>query len=123
MNYTTIEQSEKLVELGLNPDTADMYYFCDPTPAGNVMHPTLIIVEKHLHSRLPEYDKGDIPCWSLSALLGIIPNYQLQTQDKSVGILFCCRKELKIIEGNTPLEAAYNMVVWLLENGYINKEK
>lgn len=62
MNYTIIEQSKKLMELELNPNTADMYYFCDPTPVGNILHPTLIIIEKHLHSRLPEYDKGDIPC-------------------------------------------------------------
>ena len=25
-HYTTIEQSKKLVELGLSPDTADMFY-------------------------------------------------------------------------------------------------
>lgn len=29
----------------------------------------------------------------------------------------------QITNGNTPLEAAFNMVVWLLENGYIKTEK
>lgn len=121
MYYTTIEQSKKLLELGLNPTTADMYYFLDTTPAGNIYIPSLMFIEKHLKSRMPEYAKGDIPCWSLGALLELIPNYQLQTQDKNVGLLFSHRKELKIIEASTPTEAAYNMVCWLLENGYIKK--
>ena len=29
----------------------------------------------------------------------------------------------QITNGNTPLEAAYSMVIWLLENGYIKTEK
>lgn len=31
MNYTTIEQSKRLLELGLNSDTADMFYSRRPT--------------------------------------------------------------------------------------------
>lgn len=134
-HYTTIEQSKKLMELGLNPDTADMYYFCDPTPAGNVMHPTLIIVEKHLHSRLPEYDKGDIPCWSLGALLELMPTSIEEVKDHNVDLMLGPLEDEwylsyfdwtglqhgPSITSGTPLEAAYNMVIWLLENGYIKK--
>jgi len=134
-HYTTIEQSKKLVELGLNPDTADMYYFCDPTPAGNVMHPTLIIVEKYLHSRLPEYDKGDIPCWSLGALLELMPKAQEDGNNGEVYPIVCkslkndtwnCvnRSTLHITKSYaSPIDAAFEMICWLLENNCMKKEK
>lgn len=126
-HYTTLEQSEKLMELGLNPETADMYYFCDPTPAGNIMYPTLIVVEKHLHSRLPEYDKGDIPCWSLGALLEVMPKgVQINFNNTGISIDITFVRNGVIIDSHrvkndTFLEAAYDMVVWLLGNGYIKK--
>lgn len=122
-NYTTIEQGEKLLELGLNPDTADMYYFCDPTLAGNIMYPTLIVVEKHLHSRLPEYNKGDIPCWSLGALLEVMPiiddhTYHLSgTLNKGAICEHPCT--CVMFQEESPIEAAYNMVCWLLESGHL----
>ena len=132
-HYTTIEQSEKLVELGLNPETADMYYFCDPTPAGSVMYPTLIFVEKHIHSRLPEYDKGDIPCWSLGALLELMPKIQEDENDGGCCPVLCkgwnngqwhClyRSSIRITKWyDNLIDAAFEMVCWLLKNGYIKK--
>lgn len=71
INYTTIEQSKHLLELGLNPESADMFYFLDPTPAGNIYHLTVI----NEYNRKPEYDKGDIPCWSIGALINSMPKY------------------------------------------------
>ena len=131
-NYTTLEQSEKLLELGLSHETADMYYFCDPTPAGNVMIPTLIIIEKHLHSRLPEYNKGDVPCWTLDALLKLLREYddcikldifsnRSQKWQITISYYDAVWKEHEEININL-FEAAYNTVVWLLENGYIKTE-
>jgi hypothetical protein len=32
-----------------------------------------------------------------------------------------CQEGIKIISSDTPIEVAFNMVVWLLENGYIKK--
>ena len=128
-HYTTIEQSKKLLELGLNPETADMYYFLDPTPAGNIYSLSLITIEKHLKSRMPEYDKGDIPCWSLEALITIMPdkiNQFILVMTKCMGdIIFAYINEhdqyIAFQDGNGSIEAAFNMVVWLLENNYIEK--
>lgn len=115
-NYTTIEQSKKLLKLGLNSETADCNWEHAPGYENHEGNITGFWDD-------PEWgqscDSKDLPCWSFGALLKIIPNYQLQTQSKGFGILFSCRKELKIIEANTPFEAAYNMVCWLLETGYI----
>ena len=111
---TSREQSKKLLELGLNPETADMWW------AGYTVD------EEEKWGDKPSFEKGmyqNIPCWTLGALLKLIPNYQLQTQDNhKIGILYGCKEELKIIEGVTPLDAVYCMVVWLLESKHIGNE-
>lgn len=130
--YTTIEQSKKLLELGLNPKSADMYYFLDPTPLGNIYTPSLMFIEKHLKSRIPEYDEGDIPCWSLGALTEISKvctrlECHLRV-DKKWNFFATCKDDVfnpfytMHYKGyNSQLEAYYDLVCWLLENNYIEK--
>ena len=63
---TSIEQSEKLIELGIDVNTADMYY-------GNGNKDKLIIGEW----KEEEHDWDDIPAWSLTALLAQMPGVEL----------------------------------------------
>ena len=136
MNYTSIEQSKKLAEI-LPLESADMRY----TPFGDT-HPWVWNEEVKL------LEKDSVPCWSLGALLELMPRYI------NSGMVDCpltiipfdfenphikehCwilrytdydeeREEynFKIEQrGNTLIEAAYNMVVWLLEHGYIKTDK
>ena len=126
---TTIEQSKKLIELGIDINTADMYYqyFKSYSPSNGVTtgHCDIPIIgswkEHHISIPDPAMPNADIPAWSLSALLELISNWQMQTQDNGIGILYGCKEEIKIIEGETPLDVAFQMVVWLKENGYIKK--
>ena len=69
-SFTDIEQSKKLAEI-LPQESADMYYFLDPTPSGNIYHLTVQRVDVGIKN-LPQYDEGDIPCWSLAALLNYL---------------------------------------------------
>ena len=72
MNYTTLEQSKQLMDLGLNLETADMCYL--PTHLGN---------EHHWIASLSSYSECTkmtdisidycIPCWSYTALQKLIP--------------------------------------------------
>ena len=118
--YTTIEQAEHLVELGLDPETADMFYFLDPTPAGNIYHLAMQRIDIGVRN-LPKYNDGDLPCWSIGALLELMPeSYQL-TRGKDNKYQFMLFHILIHDWFNTPLEAVYNMVCYLLENGYIKK--
>ena len=62
---TTIEQSKRLLELGLKPETADMFYVFD-----------YIINDINGFLPLGDYSQledGDIPAWSLTALLEMLP--------------------------------------------------
>lgn len=66
MNYpiTTIEQSERLLKLGIDPATADAYY---------QKHNSMLYTAKIGTS----IQKGDIPAWSLNNLM-----YALKTKNK-----------------------------------------
>ena len=70
MNYTTTEQSKKLVELGLNPDTADMAIVKDNTYC-NALSAFNGVTLCQNYNEIK--DKANyIPCWSLGALLNYI---------------------------------------------------
>ena len=63
---TSIEQSKKLIELGIDVNTADMYYDCN----------------NYGIQGKPEVAVGtvwskDIPAWSLAALLGVMKEPEL----------------------------------------------
>lgn len=115
---TSYEQSKSLLELGLDPNTADMKY----DPRWDI---PVIISEYDYDSHLnynPEYENTDIPAWSLSALLGLMPYYELIRTDSSYE-LSVGRLNALISEGNeTHIDLAVDMVIWLLENGYISRK-
>lgn len=66
-NYTDIEQSRTLAEI-LHEETADMCYGIDDGTLKYNDLPWLIPYHKYT---IKEYY---IPCWSLSALLNVLPN-------------------------------------------------
>lgn len=119
---TTIEQSEKLIELGIDPDTADMFYWYG---------------EKN-DVRIGTYDYHgggyfDTPAWSLSALLGLMPKLYDEDDLNDGGCqpnlckgwdnnLWHCvyRVDMYRTEWyDEPIDAAFDMVCWLLKNNKI----
>lgn len=129
---TDIKQSKKLLELGIDPETSDMYWrelrYSEPVEYSLNYRPK----EMMLTSRTIAF-----PAWSLSALFELLPKELelLSDEDYFVPILsrsyddtnkfICCYDnggmEHWYIEDN-PLDAVFKMVCWLLENNYLNKE-
>ena len=72
-SYTDIEQSKKLAEI-LSIESADMRY----APFGDI-HPWVWNKEVKL------LEKGSVPCWSLAALYGILPNNKKESTTLSRG--------------------------------------
>ena len=122
---TGINQSKRLLELGLDRKTSDMYYWC-----GSGLR---------IGGHRAQDEDGDIPAWSLSALMGLIPStffvdsketfysffmnkcvdfYHLYYKDDSTD---CYVIDSDVREDNL-LDASYEIVVWLLENKHINKD-
>lgn len=145
-HYTTIEQSKKLLELGLNPESADMYY---PyvLPHSNNLHHVPILGEpvESLSWYNIGYTLGGkykpitlekfcIPCWSLGALLDILKTrkdcnfitihsgYSLKWNLNTTYYELANWKEKEIF-GETLIDTVYNMIIWLLENEHIKKEE
>lgn len=124
---TSLEQSKKLVELGINVNTADMGWnvFVDDT--------TRILPIDDWN--LVKDGSGNVkfyPAWSLTALLGLMPKlYEFESVSYDGGCQpnLCkgwsnnlwhvfYRSSIYITEWHEdPIDAAFEMVVWLKENG------
>ena len=112
---TTIEQSKKLIELGLNTDTADMFYYKE-----NIFNNALSVFNGQLlvrgNSELK--DEDTIPAWSLSRLLELMPNNTSLV--KEYGVYTCWSNDnCKYTSTDSLIDAAYVMMCYLLENKLI----
>ena len=141
-NYTSIEQSKKLVELGLDPKTADMLYTYVLPPSDNIKHipeigePTIA---------LEWYNKGHtffnktpltleqycVPCWSAGRLMELMCEgkpYYLETWFRGfqgnniIDEWFCSYDNLDeesepySTHDKTLIGTYYKMMKWLLKN-------
>lgn len=125
---TSIVQSKKLIELGIDVNTADMYY---PNRTDIQYQDALPIGMKHSNSLLAQ----EIPAWSLSALLGILPmhiiingsmykfsmvkGFNKQGETYRLGYKTNNSFLFETSWYNEPIDAAFEMVCWLNENGKI----
>ena len=76
-SYTDLEQSKKLTEI-LSKDSADMYYM-EASP-NNYTIGVLQRMERDMLLNQAEYYKM-FPCWSLTALLNVLPSATLDSSD------------------------------------------
>lgn len=76
-SYTDLEQSKKLTEI-LSKDSADMYYM-EASP-NNYTIGVLQRMERDMLLNQSEYYKM-FPCWSLTALLNVLPSATLDSSD------------------------------------------
>ena len=121
---TSIEQSKKLIELGLDVNTADMFWD--------------LLDGDEPDEKIPNccWDRFDItinefvPAWSLSALIELIPDkisinsesYYLSFTKKSVefrGPITWDGQKAKSFEMDNILDAAFEMVCWVINNGHL----
>ena len=132
--YTTIEQSKKLLSLGLDPNTADMCY------------PHFVRYGADTYNEIPEIAEDidypyEMPCWSLAALLELMPakinsneEYYRLTSHKSLFngeffkpyLLFYknfANKRIYEVNRDNFVDAAFEMVCWLIEQGHIKVNK
>ena len=110
---TSIEQSKKLIELGIDVNTADMVYCVELYKEG----------WKYSNEAYPidgTLEGDDIPAWSLSALLGLIPKPLLGQHLESEYWECTTWKDFNVVKEvqgqDNPLDAAFEMVCWLKEN-------
>ena len=121
MEYTSIEQSKKLIELGLNIETADMIYASyNDVMTGERKYRKWAM---ELTPMMKIETERELPCWSLSALLEMMPMvngrepHLIWNKGNYTCFYYCGHKATN----NSMIETAYNMVVWLIENNLITE--
>lgn len=137
---TDINQSKKLIELGIDINTADMFYadlLVDDNHKYN-LHPLESYGFKTFEeTKLKASEHLDfIPAWSLTSLIELMPPYLFEFErgiDLNIyrnlnGKGWHCSYMPNVIEnmkkdkfkqitnGDNAVDAAFEMVVWLLEN-------
>ena len=110
---TSIEQSKKLIELGINVNTADMHY-----STWTILNEGEYILSPNQGQTIEElqedYGNHVIPAWSLSALMELIPPGNILLRDKLCGEY----KYINSVDTNfydNPLDAAFEMILRLRE--------
>lgn len=105
-NFTTLEQSERLLELGVPADSADMYIECYWYDGHNGMWRCKIGSHEIFRDRkqIGEGVGAIRPCWSVGRLIEII-------------LLCPHRRNITISKGWNPIESLINQLVMLREVG------
>jgi len=110
---TTIEQSKKLIELGIDRKSSDMFYWCGE--------------DLRIGGYKAQSEEFDIPAWSLSALIPLMPD-KISIDNESYYLYFtkkCAEfrgpitwdgQKTKSFKMDNILDSAFEMICWLLEN-------
>ena len=120
---TTLEQSKKLIELGIDVNTADMYYMyrhweIDENTIGSQSDASIGFDSDFYYSANNGKTYHYIPAWSLSALLELIPAGNILLRD-ALSKNYKCINTVDSDLYDNPLDAVFEMVCWLKENGKI----
>ena len=131
-NVTTIEQSKNLLQLGLDPKTADMSYrwtYCK-IQNGNPKEDWLL-QPYPMDDNQPD---EEIPCWSTGSLIELLPS-EIWKNKTMYPLVIVKRDDCYNVEYNSnviPLmgfsrpklvEALISMCFWVVESGYMEKEE
>lgn len=131
---TTIEQSRKLIKLGIDINTVDMYYSYDYN-IDEYEDDAQIIPQSELGQHFSLFPE-DISAWSLAALLSLMPFHYIENnsrfgfyqvkslnkQGETYRFGYKTNNDFFLFETswyNDVIDAAFEMVIWLKENGKI----
>lgn len=114
--YTSIEQAKKLVELGLDPDTADMLFqLGEDKYADSIRVP---LTKEHWEQMMPDIN----PCWSVGRLMDILPDPTAEVfKIKDTWNVAACG--FGDTSSESLVEALVRKVEKLLKDGFITKQE
>ena len=126
---TTIEQSKKLLELGIDINTADMHYSTWTILNGEyILSPNQGETIEELQE---DYGNQVIPAWSLAALLSIIPKhigdsvFRMDMGETDIALWFddlssgTVDENLPDITEENFVDAAFEVILKLKEKGLL----
>lgn len=129
-SYTDIEQAKKLAEI-LPLESADAKYgYIAPYEYSDRMYdegydeipyPIAFIKKDYSNFFVEEYD-GELPCWSLTALLNVLPNgtdiikEESNTENEKYMCTVGVKNDIISTFANNPVDACVEMILKLKEN-------
>lgn len=114
-SYTDIEQSKKLSEI-LPLESADMEYLAIKENGKLVGSVSFVKDTSEVEDSVYSHIYERIACWSLSALLSVLPDYTLQTNADGTVFVVCDSKKPMISDAyDNPVDACYEMIIRLNE--------
>ena len=109
-SFSDLQQSKKLAEI-LPLESADMCYIQDLLAGGKYGD-----YKPYIGNLIPAYGQDKIKCWSLAALLGVLPDYTLQTNTDGTVFVVCDSKKPMISDAyDNPVDACVAMIEKLNE--------
>lgn len=110
-SYTDLAQSKKLAEI-LPIESADMYIYKNIFfGALSCLNNTAQIGE---YIKLIDKENKAYPCWSLAALLGVLPNENMLVKTTD-GEYYCLAKDVMTEHYDNPIDACVEMILKLHE--------
>ena len=116
---TSIEQSKKLIELGIDINTADLTVTNYPLQDGSRFDFICCKLPNDTFPSITDGKSEKIPAWSLTALLGLIEwDYNLEKtlfdqSDFFTYSIVCDDLDFRTYEYDDPIDAAFEMICWL----------
>ena len=108
-SFTSLEQSKKLAEI-LPLETADMYWYI--AIKGN---PKAMLNEGY-----NKYGDFELPCWSLAALLSVLPNGIVMNKDSQNGRYhFSSTHAGTYVTTDNPVDACVDIIIKLKERNLL----
>lgn len=108
---TTREQSDLLLALGLNKETAD----CALLPLTDKV--TSVLVKPTTNDI-----KFTIPAWSLGRLIKLMPRTAIMHTQEGDTRIDIDMYAIEILVSDDPIAEAVSIIEWLIKEGHLNKE-
>lgn len=119
---TTVKQSRKFIKLGIDINTADMYYMyrhweIDENTVGSQSDARIGFSSDFYYGADNGKNYHYIPSWSLTALLGLLcRNNSLVYFDGMYNMVYGTEPYYTSPSYSNPLSAAFEMICWLKKN-------
>ena len=112
-SHTDLKQSNKLAEI-LPLESADQIWERIAIVGANLNVPEELQYKHNGDMQFQYYSGIGIPCWSLAALINILPNENILAKTTD-GEYYCLTKDIMTKHYNNPIDACYEMILKLHE--------
>lgn len=138
---TTIEQSKRLLELGLDPNTADMHMtnasikgpnYTDEWSTSVVSYKEMMFVLMNAKINLEDNVWDVLPSWSLHRIVSMLPSFFCHNMRHFYIRLYKCKlcyntargskKNIEFFKKDNLYDNIIDCIEWLIQNNYFNKE-